>query len=278
MRRVHGARFPAVLASSPGAARPPAAASVAPLRIRLFHVKELLSQPCRRHKVVAAAAAAGRVGFVSCVGAALAPRLAAPHCMGSFPPSPVTRIDRRAFLASAGGSLAAAWLAADVAQLLAAGEHAAAAGRQRPLPAFEYLSPNDAADLEAATSQIIPSDDTPGAREARVVYFIDHGLATWQKEQREAFRKGITELRKRARAHGAATFAALTDAQQQGVIAALDTENHEFFFALRGATIVGMLSHPDYHGNFEKSGWKMIGFVDRFSWAPPFGWYDANAR
>lgn len=190
----------------------------------------------------------------------------------------MTAIDRRAFLTTAGGTLAAAWLATDVAKLLAAGEYAAAAGRQNPAPPFEYLQPKDAADLEAATSQIIPSDDTPGAREARVVYFIDHGLATWQKDQRGPFRKGIVELRKRARRHGAATFSALTDAQQREVIGALDKENHEFFFALRAATIVGMLSNPDYGGNFEKSGWKMIGFVDRFSWAPPFGWYDANAR
>ncbi len=190
----------------------------------------------------------------------------------------MTALDRRAFLTAAGGTLAAAWLATDVAKLLAAGQYAAAAGRQEPPPAFEFLRPDEAADLEAATSQIIPSDDTPGAREARVVYFIDHGLATWQKEQRNAFKKGIAELRKRARAHGASTFAALTDAQQHSVIAALDKENHEFFFALRGATIVGMLSNPDYGGNFEKSGWTMIGFVDRFSWAPPFGWYDANAR
>lgn len=188
-------------------------------------------------------------------------------------------IDRRAFLASAGGSLAAAWLATDVARLLAAGEHAAAAGRQNPPPPFEYFKTLDAADVEAATSQIIPSgDDGPGAREARVVYFIDRGLATWQKDQRDAFRKGIAELRRRARAHGAKSFAALSDAQQQSVIAAMDKENHEFFFALRGATIVGMFSNPEYGGNFGKSGWKLIGFVDQFSWAPPFGWYDANAR
>jgi gluconate 2-dehydrogenase gamma chain len=37
-----------------------------------------------------------------------------------------------------------------------------------------------------------------------------------------------------------------------------------------------MLSNPEYGGNFNKMGWKLIGFDDRFSWAPPFGWYDAN--
>ena len=185
---------------------------------------------------------------------------------------------RRSFLVNAGGTLAAAWLPTEVAKLLAAGEYAAAAGGRSPLPPFEYLKPDEAADLEAATSLIIPSDDTPGAKKARVVYFIDKALATWQQDQRDPFRKGIGELRKRARRLGAATFAALGAPQQRSVMAALDTENHQFFFTLRAATIVGMFANPEYGGNFDKNGWKLLGFVDRFSWAPPFGWYDANPR
>lgn len=194
------------------------------------------------------------------------------------PPPPVTSTNRRTFLAGAGGALAAAWLATDVAKLLAAGEHAAAAGRQDPPPPFEYFNAADAAEIEAATAQIIPTDDTPGAREARVVYFIDKGLATWQKDQRGAFRTGIAELRRRARQRGGSSFAALTADQQRDVIASLEQDRHAFFNALRGATIVGMFAHPDYGGNFGKAGWQMIGFADQFSWAPPFGWYDANAR
>jgi gluconate 2-dehydrogenase gamma chain len=191
----------------------------------------------------------------------------------------VPPLNRRAFLTASGATLAAAWLATDVAKLLAAGDYAARAGRTDPPLPFEFLTLEDAADLEAATSQIIPSDETPGAREARVVYFIDKGLATWRKEQRGDFAKGIRELRKRAAAYqGARTFAALTDEQQHAVIAAMEKDRHPFFFALRGATIVGMFANPEYGGNFEKSGWRMIGFVDQFSWTAPFGWYDANAR
>ena len=44
--------------------------------------------------------------------------------------------------------------------------------------------------------------------------------------------------------------------------------------ALRGLTMLGMFSNPSYGGNFEKSGWKMLGFVDQFAWTPPFGYYD----
>lgn len=190
----------------------------------------------------------------------------------------MTDISRRSFLTASGGALAGAWLLADTAHLIASGAHAARAGRAMPALPFEYLNAADAADIEAATSQIIPTDDTPGAREARVVYFIDKSLATWARDQRPRFRRAVAELRKRARVHGAASFAALTEAQQHGVIAAMEKDRHPSFQTIRGATIAGMLSNPEYGGNHDKSGWKLIGFNDQFSWAPPFGWYDANVR
>jgi hypothetical protein len=39
-----------------------------------------------------------------------------------------------------------------------------------------------------------------------------------------------------------------------------------------------MFANPEYGGNRDKIGWKMIGFDDRFSWGPPFGWYDRDVR
>ena len=190
----------------------------------------------------------------------------------------MTEISRRTFLAASGGALAGAWLLADTAHLVASGVHAARAGRAVPPLPYEYLTAADAADIEAAASQIIPTDETPGAREARVVYFIDKSLATWARDQRPQFRRAVAELRKRARGYGATSFAALTAAQQHAVMTALDKDRHAGFQVIRGATIAGMLSNPEYGGNDGKSGWKLIGFNDQFSWAPPFGWYDANER
>lgn len=187
-------------------------------------------------------------------------------------------LSRRAFL-TAGGAAAAAWITSDIARLREAAAYAANAALQDPPPKFKVLDAAGAADIEAATSRIIPSDDGPGAREARVVYFIDEGLAGWQSAQRDAWTKGVAELRRRARRrHGAGSFAALTPSQQDAVIAALEKEKHDFFFTLRGATVMGFLSHPSHGGNAGKAGWQAIGFDDRFSWAAPFGWYDANAR
>lgn len=191
----------------------------------------------------------------------------------------MTDLSRRGFITAAGGALAAAWLTADSNKVLAAAQHAARAGHENPPPPFQFLRAGQAADLEAAASQIFPSDDTPGAREAYVVHFIDRALATWQQEQRPVFVKGLAELRRRAALQNATakSFAALPDEQRHAVIASLEKDKHPFFFALRGASIAGMFANPQYGGNFDKSGWKLLGFDDRFSWAAPFGWYDANA-
>jgi gluconate 2-dehydrogenase gamma chain len=185
----------------------------------------------------------------------------------------MTDLSRRQFLAASGGAAAAIWIAAESRDLLAAGLHAAQASR------FEVLTPADAADIEAATAQIVPTDTTPGAREARVVYFIDKSLATFAKDQRPTFEKITKELRARAAKtqKGATSFAALSSAQQIAVLTALEKDKPDLFGPLRYATMAGMLSNPEYGGNNNKTGWKMIGFVDQFSWAAPFGWYDHNA-
>jgi gluconate 2-dehydrogenase gamma chain len=185
----------------------------------------------------------------------------------------MTDFSRRQFLAASGAAAAAIWIAAESRDLFAAGLHAAQATH------FEVLTPADAADIEAATSQIIPTDSTPGAREARVVYFIDKSLATFAKEQKPAFDTAARELRSRAAKaqKGAKSFASLSSAQQIAVLTVLEKEKPDIFGQLRYATMAGMLANPEYGGNYNKIGWKMIGFVDQFSWAAPFGWYDHNA-
>jgi gluconate 2-dehydrogenase gamma chain len=189
-------------------------------------------------------------------------------------------LSRRTFLAGVGGSIAAAWLAAETHDLLAAGTHAAAAGARQPRAPFQVLTPDQAEDIEAFTAQIIPTDETPGAREAHVVYFVDRALATFADDYRPDFKKGVADLRARSKrlSRGAKSFAALTSAQQIVVMTAMEKDKSSFFEAMRWATIAGTLSNPEYGGNSGKLGWKMIGFDDRFSWGPPFGWYDRNVR
>ena len=192
----------------------------------------------------------------------------------------MTDFSRRAFLSAMGVGAGAVWIAAETGQLAAAGSHAWTAIRKTPPPPFDVLSAEQAADLAAVAAQIVPTDETPGAREAGVIYFIDRSLSTFAKQQRPMLEKGWKDLQKRvAKMYpGKNAFASLSDAQQIAVLTALEKEKSPFFQNMRGATIAGMFSNPEYGGNRDKIGWKLLGFDDRFSWAAPFGWYDRDVR
>lgn len=137
----------------------------------------------------------------------------------------------------------------------------------------KFFGADDFAALEAFTAILIPTDDTPGAREARVVDFIDRALTSFAADQRALFETGLADLNARA---GAAGFPALPAADAIALLAALEAEGSPFFEAVRVATITGYLANPEYGGNAGKVGWQAIGFDDRFVWSAPFGWYDGE--
>jgi gluconate 2-dehydrogenase gamma chain len=141
------------------------------------------------------------------------------------------------------------------------------------------LSARQRRDLDALTALILPTDETPGAREARVVDFIDRGLASFASDQRALFEQGLTDLGTRVamRHSPGAAFADLDVAAQRALAQELDSEKSDFFGAVRIATITGLLANPEYGGNAGKVGWQLIGFQDQFGWQPPFGDYDRES-
>src|SRR2546422_9726220 len=100
-------------------------------------------------------------------------------------------LSRRAFLSRAGAGLSAAWVSANWPAILAAADHARHAAQSATPPKFEFFSPDQAVEIEAIAARIIPTDDTPGAREAGVVYFIDRGVATFSVESQKTDRGGL---------------------------------------------------------------------------------------
>lgn len=143
--------------------------------------------------------------------------------------------------------------------------------------AFRYLDATSAGEVESIAAQIIPSDDTPGAREAGVIWFIDGALATFAEDKRAVYRSGLAAAAaKRAEMFpGSVSLATLPLADQLRVVQAI--ENTEFFETVRLHTILGFFSHPKYGGNRNQSGWKLIGFEHAMMFQPPFGHYDAEA-
>ena len=138
------------------------------------------------------------------------------------------------------------------------------------------LTAFEAAELEAIAAQIIPTDDTPGAREAGVIYFIDRALNTFGADNLEPIREGLQEFESSVREEhpGVEAFSALSDDQQIEALRAI--EESDFFGTVRTLTIAGMFSHPSYGGNRDKVGWQLLQFDDRHAWQPPFGYYDAQ--
>jgi gluconate 2-dehydrogenase gamma chain len=183
---------------------------------------------------------------------------------------------RRRFLFRSATGLGGGWLSLHWPEILAAQNHATKSAGSPDASTFQFFSPEQAAELEAVAAQIIPSDDSPGAREARVIYFIDRALVTFEKDKQPAYQQGLPQLQARVMElfPQAKSFSRLNSEQQIQVLQAI--EKTEFFELLRLHTIVGFFARPEYGGNYNQVGWKLIGVEDEMTYKPPFGYYDAE--
>ena len=181
---------------------------------------------------------------------------------------------RRQFLVGSVSGLSSAWLALRWPAILAAQEHAHRVTVSGHPAQFQFFSPAEAVEIEAVAAQVIPSDDAPGAREARVIYFIDRVLSTFDRDRQPAYRLGLKDLQHTTQAlfSSANRFSSLSTAQQIQLLTAI--EKTDFFELVRQHTIIGFLAKPIYGGNQNQVGWRVIGFEDRMTYAPPFGYYD----
>jgi gluconate 2-dehydrogenase gamma chain len=162
--------------------------------------------------------------------------------------------------------------------ILAAQEHARQATESGKPPRLEVFTEAQAAEIEAMTAQIIPTDETPGAREARCVYFIDRALATFAKKSQPTYMQGLQDLQAKTEQlyPGAGKFSALTAEQQIKLLT--EIEKTPFFNLVRTHTVIGFFARPEHGGNYNKVGWKLIGYNDSLNHKPPFGYYDAQPQ
>ena len=185
---------------------------------------------------------------------------------------------RRSVLAGSVSGLTSIWLATHWPGILAAQEHAHTVAESGRPTVLGFFSPNQAVEIESVAAQIIPKDDTPGAREAGTIYFIDRALTTFDQDKQSAYIQGLKDLRAKTNElfPNADKFSSLNPAQQVQVLTAI--EKTAFFGQVRLHTIVGFFANPEYGGNQEKIGWNLIGFEDKFAWEPPFGHYDREYK
>lgn len=185
-------------------------------------------------------------------------------------------LSRRQFLVQSSGGISSVWLAANWPAILAAQEHARRTARSGVPVKFEFFTPAQAAEVEAIVSQIIPTDETPGAKEARVIYFIDRALTTFDRDKQKLYAEGLEQLQRKLQESfpGATRFSEASTLQQIAVLKAI--EKRDFFEIVRTHTVMGFLADPGRGGNQGQLGWKLIGFQDEHVFEPPFGYYDRD--
>lgn len=183
-----------------------------------------------------------------------------------------SNLTRRLFLTQAGASLGILYLGALTPELLAqAHAHAKTASA-----ASRFFSPEQAADFDAFSAQIIPTDVTPGAREANVVHCVDYLLSALDHEQQAPMKNALQALTTQTTklSPGAKSFASLTSPQQIEVMKAM--EKTPEFGLMRGFTLTAFFCDPALGGNKDEVGWKLLEFDSAFYFKPPFGYYDAH--
>ena len=179
---------------------------------------------------------------------------------------------RREFLSRSGSMISGSWIAMNSSAIIATANFACQA-KIDGAP-FEVLTEIEAKELEAIAAQIFPSDGTPGAKEAGILYFIDHALATIREDDKEIIQKGLVEFKAKIleKFPGEKFFSDFNSKQQIEMLKKIEKSN--FFETVRHLTISGMFAMPSYGGNKDKMGWAHLGFMDRHTWSPPFGYYD----
>ena len=182
-------------------------------------------------------------------------------------------LSRRLFLQGSGTVAGAALMKVGIPGVLALAQTACSA---RDADAgFKILSTTEAREFEAIAARILPTTDTPGAREAGAVWFMDtvYGSIFARDLPRDraalkAFQGGVEQD-----FPGVHRFSDLAEADQDTYLAS--REQTAFFQNMRFLTIAGVFGMSLWGGNRENVGWKLIGMdTPPHGWQPPFGYYD----
>ena len=188
------------------------------------------------------------------------------------PPTGRAALSRRQFFALTAQAASKSCLALSLPAILTACDRAQEA--RSADAALRVLTADEFATLDAITARIVPTDSTPGAREAGVVYFIDAVLADDRVRELQLLRTELAGFATQLGSnYGVSEFAALSVADQDAALREIETG--QLFGMLRYLTLAGMFALPEYGGTGPEAGYEMIGFDNRHAWLPPFGAYDA---
>ena len=182
----------------------------------------------------------------------------------------------RRFFLQGSGTVAGGVLARTGLPAIIAATQAACTARDQNA-AFENITSAEAREFEAIAARILPTTDTPGAREAGVIWFIDKTYGSMYADFLAGDRAMLADFNSGVAAAfpGAELFSDLDEADQDSYLAG--HQNTEFFETIHFKTLAGVFGMASYGGNREDVGWKMLGMDGPpHAWSYPFGYYDAE--
>lgn len=137
--------------------------------------------------------------------------------------------------------------------------------RKRESP--KSLSEPELQTLARIAERIFPKTDTPGALEAGALEYIVRALRGDYAHYFPLYRRGLRAVDGHSRRRFGAAFSALGAAQQDFVLADFEAGNipnfkkaAEFFEAVRYHVLEGVFCEPQYGGNKDMIGWRLVHF------------------
>jgi gluconate 2-dehydrogenase gamma chain len=124
---------------------------------------------------------------------------------------------------------------------------------------WRYFTVAEAETLDAVCAQLIPADQDSGAREARVVNYIDLQLSQRFRKHRAAYRQGLDGIDQTSRGKFGKRFLELAPEQQIEVLNAIEESSRVFFELLLAHSRQGFYGDPRHGGNRNRASWKMVG-------------------
>lgn len=132
-------------------------------------------------------------------------------------------------------------------------------GRASGGPYYRFFSAEEARTVEAVCARLIPADGDPGAREARVVNFLDIQLTRHFKRHQGVYRQGLAAVESASRTKWGKPFEAINMDQQVEVLSEIEENSGDFFELILTHTRQGFYGDPRHGGNHEMVSWRMLG-------------------
>jgi gluconate 2-dehydrogenase gamma chain len=152
------------------------------------------------------------------------------------------------------------------------------AANETTLTRWRFFTEAEAETIDAVCARIFPSGDgKPGARETKVITYVDRTTANEDEALRRCYRDGVKALNALTSELYGQRFAELSDERQDEVLERVEgsgaTEStgapespedegllSTFFDLVWEHTIQGMFCDPQYGGNHDALGWQLVGF------------------